>query len=256
MKRWLILPALLFASALHAAGPFDPFGEARIDDRPGAQIPIDAGFRDQQGRTTSLRAIADGRPMLLVPVLHECPNICGVTLAGIVDAATEQKEFRPGRDFAVVAFGIDPHEGPADATADLHRLADQRPDSAFQLTATTGAAAPIRAVTDALGYHYAWDERIDQYAHASATAVLTPDGRLTRWLYGIDPDPGDLAQVIEDARAGRTGGFLEKLILLCYHYDPETGTYSLLIDRVVRYAGLATVILIAGMIFFLRTRRA
>lgn len=255
-----LVPGLLAlavpAGAASLSGPFDPFGAARIEERRGARIPLDARLHDQSGRAADLRGIAAGRAIVLTPVLHECPNICGVTLAGIADAATGQQRFAPGRDFVVVAFGIDPAETPADAAADLERLRAQRPGGGLHPVATVGAERQVRAVTDALGYHYAFDPRIGQYAHAAATAVLTPDGRLVRWLYGLDPDPAALADAVADARAGRTGGFVRQLILLCYHYDPQTGTYSLLIERVVRAAGIVTVLVIAGLILWLRRQRA
>ncbi|PEQ13648.1 hypothetical protein B2G71_04795 [Novosphingobium sp. PC22D] len=257
MRLWLVLLLIALSPAAWAAAPFDPFGAARIDERPGAQVPLDARLVDARGRPTSLRAIGQGKPIVLTPVLHECPNICGVTLSGVADALAAQDDLRAGRDFAVVAFGIDPEERPADARADIGRLAKQRSDGLpASLVATVGDADQLHAVTDALGYHYAFDPRIGQYAHAAATAVLTPDGRLVRWLYGLSPDPAQMREALADAEAGRTGGFLKQLILLCYHYDPETGTYSLLIDRVVRYAGIATVVLIAALILFLRRRSA
>lgn len=252
----LALLALLCAAPLQAGAPFDPFGAARVDERPGARVPLNGPLRDASGAVTSLRRIAGGRVLVLTPVLHQCPNLCGVTLAGIVDAASAQHRFAPGRDFRIVAFGIDPREGPRDAAADMRRLARQRAIAGVEPQATIGSAPTIRAVTDAIGYHYAYDPRIGQYAHAAASAVITPDGRMVRWLYGLTPAPGDLAQAMADAQAGRTGGVLTQLILLCYHYDPQSGTYSLMIDRVVRYAGVATVLLIGGLILFLRRRWA
>ena len=204
---------LLLAPALLAAAPFDPFDEARIVDRPGAQVPLDARFTDQDGRATTLRRVAAGRPILLAPVLHDCPNICGVTLAGLSDAIAGQAS-RPGRDVALVAFGIDPAETAADAAADLERLERRRP---LEATALVGDAAAVRAVTDALGYRYAYDPRIGQYAHLAATAVLTPDGRLVRWLNGIAPEPAALASAIADARQEKTGGLGDAIALLCFH---------------------------------------
>jgi protein SCO1/2 len=250
MSRLLPLLFLL----LVAAAPFDPFGAARVDERPGAQVPLDGALKDTRGGVTSLRRLAEGKVLVLVPVLHDCPNICAVTLAGIADAAQAQKRFAAGRDFRLVAFGIDPAETPADAAADLARLKVQQGELPF--AATTGAQAAIRAVTDAIGYHYAYDPRIGQYAHAAASAVITPDGRLVRWLYGLNPDPGDLAAAIADAQAGRTGGLLRQLILLCYHYDPQTGAWSPMIDRILRYAGVATVLLVGALILTLRRRFA
>jgi protein SCO1/2 len=248
----LLLPLLFLL--LVAAAPFDPFGAARVDERPGAQVPLDGALRDASGGATSLRRLAEGKVLVLVPVLHDCPNICAVTLAGIADAAQAQKRFAAGRDFRLVAFGIDPAETPADAAADLARLKAQHGGLPF--AATTASPSTIRAVTDAIGYHYAYDPRIGQYAHAAASAVITPDGRLVRWLYGLNPDPGDLEAAIADAQAGRTGGLLRQLILLCYHYDPQSGTWSPMIDRVLRYAGVATVLVIGALILTLRRRFA
>jgi protein SCO1/2 len=252
-------PLLLVALALllAAPGPFDPFGEAGIDERPGTPVPVAVPLVDAQGRATTLAELAGGKPLLLIPVLHECPNLCGVTLAGFTDAIAGQQG-RPGRDFAVVAFGIDPNEGPADARADLARLHAARPRAPVaDVRAVTGPASSIAAVTRAIGYRYAWDPRIGQYAHAAAAAVIAPDGTLSSWLYGVTPRPADLANALALARSGGSGSLVQQLILLCYHFDPETGRYSLLVSRVIKVAGIATVLAIGLLIFFLsRKRRA
>ena len=108
----------------------------------------------------------------------------------------------------------------------------------------TGDASAVAAVTDALGYRYAWDERIGQYAHVAAIAVLTPDGRLARWLYGLAPQPGDLALALTDAGQGRIGGLAEQLLLLCYRYDPASGRYTGAIWSALRIGGgLASILL-------------
>ena len=248
----------LLAAALILGGavdPNDPFDAAAIEEHPGAQVPLGDQFRDAAGNSVSLRAIAGGKPLLITPVQHECPNICGVTLAGLADAIDGQDRFRPGRDFAAVAFGIDPREGPAQARDDLGRLAAQRRSAqSWQPVALTGPEAQIHKVTDALGYRYAWDDRIHQYAHLSGTAVLTPDGRLSSWLYGVSPTPAEVEAAIDQARAGGTGGVMQRLLLLCFHYDPLTGRYSLAITHVVRIAGILTIIAI-GLLFALLRRR-
>lgn len=253
LRLCLLLAAWLLASA--SVDPNNPLASATIDERPGASVPLDTPFVTSEGRPTTLRAIAGGRPMLLVPVLHECPNICGVTLAGLGDAIAGQERFAPGVDFAVVAFGIDPREGPAQARDDLARLAAQRTRAAFAPVALTGDARAIHAVTDALGYRYAWDDRIGQYAHVSASAVLTGDGRLSGWLYGMAPPSGALVSALENARAGRADGVMERLLLLCYHYDPLTGTWSLAIERAVRIAGLSTIAALVALLAGLVRRR-
>lgn len=248
--RTLWLSVFAFFSV--AAAPFDPFGEATIEERLGAAVPMQAPLRDQSGHAVTLAALASGKPLLLVPVLHNCPNICGVTLAGLAHAIDGQSRV-VGRDFNVVAFGIDPKEGPADARANLQRLQDKAPIA--PIAAVTGSASSVRAVTDAIGYRYAWDPRIGQYAHAAAIAVLTPDGRLSSWLYGIAPRPADLTRAVDVARRNDSGDLIDRLILLCYHFDPAIGRYSLLIGRVVRIAGLATVALLALLLFMLGRRR-
>ena len=246
---------LLAIAAPAAAQQFDPFHEARIDKRPGAAIPLNGTFLDRDGKPVTLKQLADGKPMVLVPVLHECPNFCSVTLAGVTKAIAA---LPPGTaPFATVAFGIDPKEGPAQARDDLARVAAQTgrklPPSTYALT---GPAPAIHQVTDALGYHYAWDARIGQYAHAAAFAVITPGGKLSRWFYGLSPDPGELAQALQAAREDHVGSWTQQLLLICFHYDPETGRYTASIMKILRLAGLATVLGIGLIIHFARKRRA
>lgn len=247
MKRAILLCALF---ALIAAAPFDPFALARIDEHPGAQIPLDLPLVEGPARR-SLAVIGAGKPILLAPVLHDCPNLCGVTLDGLA-AAMRSAGVRGDRDAAVVAFGIDPKETPEDAARALVRLAERYPETAGRIHGTVADRMTIHAVTDALGYRFAYDPRIGQYAHAAAVAVLTPDGRFSRWLYGLAPDPADLKTALAEARAGRTGGWTRRLVLLCYHYDPATGRYSLAIDWLLRGAGLLTV---AALLLFVATAR-
>ena len=249
----LLACAALMTAPATAQSAFDPFGLARIDDRAGARVPVDAPFRDAQGHPTTLRRIAKGRPLLLVPVLHRCPNLCGVTLAGLSRAVAGQ-DLAPDRDFAVVALGIDPREGPAQARADLADLAREAPIAGAQ--ALTGSARSIRAVTQAIGYRYAWDPRIGQYAHAAASAVLTPEGRLSGWIYGLSPSPQDLNRALSAARQDRSGHWGEALLLLCYHYDAVTGRYTPAIEAILRAAAALTVLALLLGWWRLRRRRA
>lgn len=251
----LLLVLSILALATGAVDPNDPFKAASIVEKPGAPIPVDAPFVTQAGMPTTLRRLAAGKPLLITPVQHECPNICGVTLAGIAAAIDGQGKFRPGRDFTVIALGIDPREGPAQARDDLKRLAVQRPNAAWRPVALTGGAPAIRAVTAALGYRYAWSDQLKQYAHLSGTAVLTPDGRLSSWLYGLAPTPAQLDAALAQASVGQSGGVMQQILLLCFHYDPQTGRYSLAITRALRLAGVATVLLIGLAILLLSRRR-
>ena len=231
--------------------PFDPFGVAGIDPKPGAQVPLDGAFRDQAGRPVSLRQLARGKPLVIAPVQHHCPNICGLTLEGLRSAIGGQG-YQPGRDFEAVALGIDPRERPADAQASEQHLADAA--WAGGVEALVGPAPDIAQVTHALGYRYGWDSRTGQYGHIAAVAVLTPDGRLARWLYGVAPRPQDLHLALTDAGRGRLGGIGEQIRLLCYHYDPQTGRYSSLVMGVLRAVGVGMTATLAGFIAHLLWR--
>lgn len=253
--RALLLALAIFLAATPAgAQQFDPFNEAKIDEKPGAAIPLGASFRDAGGQPVTLKQLTDGKPLLLVPVLHECPNFCGVTLAGLVGAI---RDLPPDKRFTTIAFGIDPREGPRDAAEGLSRLEAQTgqplPASFY---AVTGDRAAISQVTDALGYRYAWDDRIGQYAHAAAFAVITPQGRLSRWFYGLSPDPAELGRAIDAARQDKLGGWVRQLLLVCFHYDPESGKYTPAITNILRLAGLVTALAIGMAIVLLRRRHA
>jgi protein SCO1/2 len=243
--KHLLLSLLLLVPAPALA--FDPFTATGIDRKPDAVVPLDLAFRDEAGRRVTLRQLGGGKPIALIPVLHKCPNICGVTLAGVMDAIAAQS-YRPGRDFAVVAFGIDPKEKPADAAASLAGLRKRFPKLAADAHALTGDGKSIHAVTGALGYRYAWDAEINQYAHLAATAVLTSDGHLSRWLYGLAPASSDMNLALTEAGDGKIGSWTDQILLLCYHYDPATGRYSPTIWLALRLTGGATVLLILAFI--------
>jgi protein SCO1/2 len=249
------LLALLLIVLAPSAFAFDPFAKAGIDRLPNAAVPLDAMFRDETGRKLTLRAAGEGRPILLVPVMHRCPNICGLTLAGIGEAVQLQK-FVSGRDFTLIAFGIDPREGPAEATQSIEGLRQNFPALLAGVHGLTGDAASIAAVLKPLGYRYDWDADLNQYAHIAAVAVLTPNGRLSRWLYGITPDPTDVRLALTEAGEGKVGGWTDQLLLLCYHYDPQTGRYGPLIWTMLRVAGGATALLgLAWIALALRRER-
>jgi protein SCO1/2 len=238
----LVLALLLIVLGAPSALAFDPFAKTGIDRRPNAAVPLDTLFRDETGRTLTLRAAGEGRPILLVPVVHRCPNICGLTLAGIGEAVQLQK-FASGRDFTLVAFGIDPREGPAEAAQSIDGLRQNFRTLQAGVHGLTGDAASIAKVLKPLGYRYDWDGDLNQYAHIAAVAVLTPDGRLSRWLYGITPDPTDVRLALTEAGEGKVGSWTDQLLLLCYHYDPKTGRYGPLIWTLLRVAGGATALL-------------
>ncbi len=248
MTRLVLVFLLLSAATTTAAAAFNAFEAAGIDRLAAARAPLDRQFRDERGAIVTLGDLAQGKPIVLAPVLHDCPNICGVTLSGLAQAIQAQ-DLHAGRDFIVVAFGIDPNEAADDARADLDRLRRAVPGStASGWHGLTGAAPDIEAVTAALGYRYAWDDSIGQYAHVAAVAVLAGDGTLSRWLYGVTFEPTDLKLAVLEAGKGQVGSWTDQILLLCYHYDPTTGRYGSIVWTVLRIAGGLTAIAIAGAI--------
>ena len=258
--RLLQLGALILSLtplAAWADAPFDPFSEVSIESEPGAVVPLDLPVQDEGGRIVTLRELGGGKPIVLVPMLHNCPNICPVLLRGVADAIAAQP-YQPGSDFVLVAFGIDPEETAADAAETKASLLKEGHASLGKgFHAVTADAKVVEAVTDALGYRYAFDDRIDQYAHAAATAVLTAEGRLARWLYGIAPQATDLRLALTEAGEGRIGGITDQFLLLCYQYDPQTGRYNSIVWLLLRGTGIVTVLLLGGFIgrSLLRERR-
>lgn len=257
MKHAIPILLLALASAPPAQA-FDPFQVTGIDQKPDARVPLDLPFTDASGAQVTLRTLAQGKPLVIAPVLHRCPNICGVTLSGLAQAVRAQS-FVPGTNFALVAFGIDPKEGVDAAQEDLAALRKRFPQLRRSgVHALTGTAENVAAVTQALGYRYAWDKEIGQYAHVAAVAVLTADGRLSHWLYGLTPTPTDLKLALTEAGEGQLGTFGDQILLLCYHYDPTTGRYGSLVSWLLRVGGGVTVALGVGLIGLavLRERRA
>lgn len=245
-----MLFGLLLLAACQGAQvqPFDPNGVARIDPPKDARAPLDGLFRDQQGRAVTLASLARGQPIVLVPVQYRCPTLCGLTLAGVDRAAARQ-----GGGFLLAALGIDPREGPAAAAETTARLK-------APIVALTGPEPAARAVTDALGFRYAWDPRSGQYAHISAAAVLRPDGSLARWLPGPQIDPAALTQALDQARGEPSKPLPEQLFLLCYHLVSQAKAHDRLVLDVLRVAGMGSalglLLFVSGLALRERRRRA
>lgn len=242
----LLLALLAFPAAGEAVAPFDPLHAAAIDGRLGVQLPMQTPLRDAQDRPVTLAGLGAGRPILLAPVQHHCPNLCGYTLDGL---AARLRETGLDRRTSVVALGIDPKETPADAAASAARLA-----GLADAHAVVGAAPQVAALTGALGYRYAWDPRLGQYAHLAAVAVLTPQGKLSSWLYGLQPPAPVLRAAVQAAAKGGLGAIGDRIILLCYHYDPQTGRYDNLVAGALK-AGAGAVVLALAAFVALSLRR-
>jgi protein SCO1 len=257
------LLTLLLATAPAAAQqkPRAAVPEARIEQRLDEQVPLELTFRDEQGQTRHLKDYFKGKPVVLVLAYYRCPRLCSLVLNGLADAMKQIKEYEIGRDFEVVTVSIDPRETPELAAAKKQAHVEDygRPGAAGGWHFLTGDEEPIKRLANSVGYRYVYDAQKDEFAHASGIMVLTPEGRVSRYYYGIKYVPLDMRYGLEDASEGRIGSPVSRpLRLLCFDYDPQTGSYSLAIMRLVRVGALLTLLAIGSFVFlsWRRDRRA
>jgi protein SCO1/2 len=226
--------------------------EARIDQRLGEQVPLDVVLRDESGRAVPLRRYFDGRPVVLVLAYFRCPRLCSVILNNLTESL-RKVPYKIGKKFTVLTVSFDPREKPDLAAAKKAAYAESYglPGAEKGWHFLTGEGPQIKRLADAVGFRYFYDDKKGEYAHASGIMVLTPDGKVSRYFYGIDFPPRDLAFGLEDASSGAIGSpVVRPLRLLCYGYDPVTGKYTLLTMRLVRLAGLLTVLVVASALWF------
>ena len=225
-------------------------------------MPLDATFRDSNGHTLALRDLFDDshRPVILHLVYFECPMLCRLAGDGLL-ASLSSLSLKLGADYRVVTISFDPREGPelaarAKQMAPTRLGADRATDAAVADAwhFLTGDEQQIRRVCDAVGFHYAYDEARGQYVHASGVFLLTPDGRLSRFLSGVDFSPRDLRLGLVDASASKIGTATDQLMLLCYMYDPTAGKYGFAIFTALRIGGGMTVAALAGFIVVMLRR--
>jgi len=228
-----------------------------IDQRLDESLPLALPFRDEAGRAVTLGDYFGKRPVVLALVYYNCPMLCTQVLNGLV-ASLNVMSLEAGKDFDVVAVSFDPRETPAMAAAkkEAYLSRYKHPAAAQGWHFLTGDAASVAALTKAAGFRYRYDEELEQFAHASAIVVATPQGRLARYFYGIEYAPRDLRLGLVEASAGRIGTPVDSILLYCFHYDPASGKYGPVVVNMVRLAGLATVVLIAAAIVMMSRRRA
>lgn len=224
-----------------------------IDQRLNEQVPLDVQFKDEYGNTVQLGQYFKNKAVILALVYYDCPMLCHQVLSGL-ESSLRTMNFDAGRDFDVVALSFDPRETPALAektrTAYLSRY--NRPGTEHGWHFLTGDEASIRRVADAVGFKYAWDAETNQYAHAGAVMLLTPGGRVSRYFYGIEYSPKDLRLGLVEASENRIGSVVDAVLLYCYHYDPATGKYGVVVMNVMKMAGVLTIIGVAVLLFILR----
>ena len=223
--------------------------EVGIDQKLGDRVPFDLVFVDESGRDVRLGDLFRDRPVVLALVYYECPMLCTQVLSGL-DGSLTALSFSAGKEFDLLVVSFDPGETPAIAADRRKNFINRyrRVGSEGGIRFLTGRQESIAKLADAVGFRYAYDEAIDQYAHPAAITLLTGDGRVSRYLYGIEFAPKDLRLGLVEASEGRVGTAVDTLLLYCYHYDPESGKYGMAIMNLIRLAGVLTVVCLATFI--------
>jgi protein SCO1/2 len=227
-----------------------------IDQNLNAQLPLDLTFRDELGRTVPLSSFfRSGKPVLLAPVYYRCPMLCTQILNGLA-SSLKAVSFNPGQEFEVVAFSFDPKDTVEIAAGkkEMYLRRYGRANTANGWHFLTGDQPNIKALMDAVGFHYKYDPATDQYAHASGVMIVTPDGRLSKYFYGVEYAPRDIRLGLVEASLNKIGTPVDRVLLFCYHYDPATGKYGAVAINTMRIAG-GGFVLVAGAFLFLMLRR-
>ncbi len=227
-----------------------------IDQKLDSQVPLNLTFRDEAGRDVPLSSFfRTGKPVILALVYYRCPMLCTQILNGL-ESSLKAVSFSPGQDFEVLSVSFDPKDTPELAASKkqmyLKRYGRQNTANGWHFL--TGDEANIRALTDAAGFHFKYDPKTDQFAHASGIMILTPDGRLSRYFYGVEYAPRDVRLGLVEASQNKIGTPVDQMLLFCYHYDPATGKYGAIAMNMVRFAGGAFV-LICGTFLLIAFRR-
>jgi protein SCO1/2 len=219
-----------------------------LDQRLNQQVPLNLMFNDETGQPVQLQKYFGQKPVILIMVYYQCPMLCTQVLTGFTGAMNGIVRFNIGREFDVVTVSIDPRDTAEDAARAkktyIQRYRRAGAEQGWHFL--TGKKDQIDALAQAVGFRYAWDPKIQQYAHASGIMLLTPDGRVSQYYYGIEYAPRDIQLGLIEASKGKIGNVVDQVLLYCYHYDPTQGKYGAAIFNVLRLSALATVLLVGG----------
>ena len=226
-----------------------------IEQRLNEQIPPDLMFRDETGKSVRLGDYFGGKPLILNLVYYKCPMLCSEVLSGLA-SALKPMTLVVGKDFEVLTVSFDPRETPKDAAAASAQYLKRygHPNAAQGWRFLTGPQESIAALTKAAGFQYQFDKETGQFAHSTAIVVLTPEGKISQYYYGVEFSPKDLRLALVEASQNKIGNIVDQILLYCYHYDPSAGKYNLMIFRVLRLAGVATMLLLGGSMLIMFRR--
>lgn len=223
-----------------------PLQDVSIQQKLEGQLPMDVELVGSDGRSRPFGSFFRGKPVVLAFVYYECKMLCNMTMLGMVRAMNAIPNLSAGKDFDIVAVSFDPSETPAIAAKKMDEFAPRYRRGGLEngLQLLTGSAPNVKRLADAAGFRYSWDNQTKQWAHSSAIMVITPEGKVSKYFYGVEYSARDLRLGIVDASQGRIGSPVDQVLLFCYHYDPATGKYGMVIMTLLRAGGLLTVGLI------------
>jgi protein SCO1/2 len=226
-----------------------------IDQKLNVLVPLDLKFRDEFNRSLPLSTYFHGKPVLLALVYYRCPMLCTQILNGL-EMSLKAISLNPGQDFEVVSVSFDPKDTAETALGKRKMILQRyaRPGTANGWHFLSGDEPEIRALTDAAGYRYRYDPASGQFAHASAIMILTPEGRLSRYFYGVEYAPRDVRLGLVEASASKIGSPVDQILLFCFHYDPATGKYGAIAMNLVRGAGVLFVLFGGGALLIVFRR--
>jgi protein SCO1 len=257
IRTFGIALSMALASIAHGHDDTRPAAlrDVAFEQKLDGQIPRDLNFVDERGASVRLGDYFGRKPVILNFVYYKCQDLCPLLLDGIT-RTMRALAFDVGKEFDVVTVSIDPSDSAALAAAKkkdfITRYGRSGAEAGWHFLRGDGSA--IHKLTEAAGFHYTYDPRTGEFAHATGIVLVTPKGKISRYYYGIDFSPRDLRLGLIEAASGKIGTPIDQLLLFCYHYDPVTGKYGLVITNVIRLAGVGTVFILAGFIFLLLRR--
>jgi protein SCO1/2 len=250
VAAWVFFAVVIFPAGARAQDRLPAsLTQVGLDQRLNEQVPLDLEFRDEAGRSVRLGDYFAGRPVILVLAYYRCPMLCTQVLNGLVDGL-RGIPLDAGSDFQVVTVSFDPREQPELAAAKKQSYVESygRPGAAAGWHFLTGQEPAIAALARAVGFRYTYDPKLDQFAHVSGLMVLTPHGTIARYFYGISHPPRDLRLALVEASANQIGSPVDRVLLLCYDYDPATGKYTLMALNLVRLGGGVTLLVLGSFL--------
>ncbi len=253
MLSVLAVSAGLLAGAAARAQSPEPEEAKRIeiDQKLGAAIPLDAEFFDDQGRPVTLRQYFDGRrPVVLTLNYLRCPMLCGVQLQSFLQTLKEMKGWTPGENFTILTVSFDPFEKSELARAKKAAYIAElgKPAAAAGWHFLTGPSDSIKPLTRSVGFNYFWNTSNGEWAHSAALILLTPDGRVSRYLGGLSYEPDTLRLSLVEASAGKVGTVWDKLFLWCFHYDSKVGRYTPIARNIMRLGAVVSMLALGTMV--------